>query len=120
MRQGLFLLPALLEPGELFIQFCQTGLDLLVAVRIDFDAVQLVPLLRLFLPLQCLDGALLVLNHIGLGGEQHLHPSRGRVQQIHGLVGQLAAGNVAAGEGRRRFDGVVSDYHMVSLFIFAL
>ena len=80
--------------------------------------VVLITLQATLFTLQRLPLALFVFQHIGLGALQNLDPGTGRVQQIHGLVGQLPARDVAAGQLGGSHDGIVAHDNVVDVLVF--
>ena len=120
MGHFLFFAPALPERFRFLAQSLELLLDLSRPRLVDGDAVQAVALQGLLLALQGLHGALAVLDGVGLGREQDLHAGRARIEQVDGLVGQLPAGDVAAGELGRGHDGVVAHHHAVGPFVLVL
>ena len=64
-------------------------------------------------PLQVLDQPLHVFHHGGLAVAGQGHPGAGRVEHADGLVGQLAAADVAARQFHRLHHGGIEDAHLV-------
>ena len=74
---------------------------------------------RLLLDLQLDDAPLELVERLGLGVDLHADARRGLIDQIDGLVRQLAVGDVTVRERRRRDDRRVRDLdpvvHLVAL-----
>ena len=75
---------------------------------------------RLAFDFQLDEAPVQAIHDLGLGVDLHAYAAGRFVHQIDGLVRQLAIGNVAMGQGRRRYDCRVGDVdavvHLVALF----
>ena len=68
---------------------------------------------RLLLDLEPHDLAVEIVELFGFGIDLHAQPRRRLVDQVDGLVGQEAVGDVAVRQGRRRHQRAVGDLHLV-------
>ena len=72
---------------------------------------------RFLLDLQLDDAALETVERLGLGVDLHADARGGLVDQVDGLVGQLAVGDVAVRERRRGDDRGIGDLDLVVHFV---
>ena len=103
-------LPACLQCVELLLAFAEVLPQLLEA---SLRRVVLLLLERELLDAQPVDGALELVDLGRAGVDLHLQPRRCLVDQVDGLVGQLASGDVPVAERRRRDQRGVGDRHLV-------
>ena len=113
---GLLSLPAGVERGQLLGGVGQLGAQALQAVDVGrvglghvLDGLVQVGLLHA----HAVHAAAQLVDLDGAGVELHAQPGGGLVDQVDGLVGQLATGDVAVGEGRSGHEGAVGDGHLV-------
>jgi hypothetical protein len=99
-----------LERGEVGLQTLQpvarTGVALLLQ--------------RLLLDLELNDSPVDLVQLLGLGIDLHAQARRGLVDEVDGLVGQEAVGDVAVRQRRRGNDGRIGDAHLVVLLVLLL
>ncbi|MNQ62341.1 hypothetical protein D3C85_766830 [compost metagenome] len=92
-----------LEVGDLVLQLLQTLLRGVVALLLQ----------GLALDLELDQTAVDFVQRLGLGIDGHAHARRGLVDQVDGLVGQEAVGDVAVRQGGGGDDGAVGNAHPV-------
>ena len=97
LQRGLLLLPAGLEAAQLLLAVGEVGAQ--HGQPLDRGVVALLGE-RELLHLEPVDLAAELVDLLGRGLDLHPQPRRRLVDQVDRLVGQLAAGDVAVGEGR--------------------
>ena len=99
-----------LEIGELLLQLLQAVLGGAVGLLLQ----------RLALDLELDDAPVELVEMLGLGVDLHAQPRRRLVDEVDGLVGQEAVGDVAVGEHGRRDERGIGDAHAVMQLVFLL
>lgn len=113
----LLLLPAGVEAAQLLLLVGEVAAELLQALL--GAGVGLV-LEGELLHVEAVDGALEFVDLDGRGVDLHAQPGRGLVDQVDGLVGEEAGGDVAVGEGRGGHERGVGDGDLVVGLVTAL
>jgi hypothetical protein len=103
------------QVGAALAQFGQLALPILFASAPA--GLVLLFLQRLALDLQLHDRAVDLIQLLRLGVDLHAQPAGRLVDQVDGLVGQEAVGDVAVAERGRGNDGAVGDAHAVMHFV---
>ena len=113
---GLLGLPAGVERGQLLGGVGQLGAQALEALDVSrvglgdvLDGLIQVGLLHA----HAVHATAQLVDLDGAGVELHAQPGGGLIDQVDGLIRQLATGDVAVGEGRGRHEGSVGDGHLV-------
>src|SRR5690625_1762194 len=109
-------LPPRGEPAEFFLPVGEFGAQLLQArfarfIEVGFGEVGL-------FHLEPVDGAAQLIDFNRGGIEFHPQPRGRLVDEVDRLVGELAAGDIAVGEGRGRDERAVRNGHLVVRFVF--
>jgi hypothetical protein len=114
---GLLGLPDLVVVGDFLLQLGDLVLDQAEALLRGFV---LLAAHGFALDLQLDQAAVEAVHDLGLGVHLDLDLGRGLVDQVDGLVGQEAVGDVAVGQLGRGHDGRVGDLHAVVHFVLFL
>ncbi len=114
LQRGLLALPDFFEVGVFLLEALQRVLQRGEAL---LRRLVLFLLERFLLDLELDDAALELVEHLGLGVDLHADARAGLVDQVDGLVGQLAIGDVAMRERGRGDDGRVGDLDAVVHFV---